>query len=319
MSVAGEKLLILNKSKTPFRLSGGVGVFEMRIFMLDPGDRLRLPGPAAGLTLQTVDSGFLVRVIFTKSPRTPKKHSMKTSKILLTFAASVSLLAVGSANAAGLFYSFDQNKNGSGDETTGFTLGVTAIDGFASATPVTFVGSSLRTQADGGEASFVSFEGGTPWLGSGGSSTPGHSLAWNAGSTGNTFRFTLNTTGTQDLMIRLAVRSTGSGVGPAAFTSVTYDNGTGGPQTISPTLYSGFTSGTGAFSVWTADLSTLTAVNNQASVTFQWTIPTLNSNTSFRVDNIQLTAVPEPSTYALLGLGLAAAVIVGRRRRTARQ
>ncbi len=34
---------------------------------------------------------------------------------------------------------------------------------------------------------------------------------------------------------------------------------------------------------------------------------------------ISIAAVPEPSTYALLGLGLAAAVIVGRRRRTARQ
>ena len=183
---------------------------------------------------------------------------------------------------------------------------------------MTYNGSSLRTQADGGEASFVSFEGGTPWLGSGGSSTPGHSLAWNAGSTGNTFSFNLNTTGTEDLMIRMAVRSTGSGGGPTAFSSVTYNTGSG-PVTISPSLYSGFSAGSGNFVLWTADLSSLAAVENAPSVTLQWTIPTLNSNTSFRVDNIQVTAVPEPSTVVLLGVALAAMVVFVRRQQTARR
>ena len=178
----------------------------------------------------------------TRNPNHPitPPLSMKFSKQLRLFVASASLLVIaGSANAAGLFYSFDQNKNGSGNELTGFTLATTARDGFASSSAVTYAGSSLRTAADGGEASFVSFQGGTPWLGSGNSNPPGHSMGWNAGSTGNTFSFTLNTTGTEDLMIRLAVRSTGSGGAPASFSSVTYNNGTGGPQTISPSLYLG--------------------------------------------------------------------------------
>ncbi len=243
---------------------------------------------------------------------------MSAQKLLLTLAAAVSMLAAaGTTNAAGLFYSFDQFQNGSGGAGS-FTLGVTALDGFASASAVSYAGLSLRSQGDGGEGSFTDFQGNT-WLGSGGSSNPGHSMGWNANSTGNTFSFTLDTTGTVDLMVRLAVRSTGSGGAPAAFSSVTYNNGTGGPQTISPSLYSGFIFGTGAFSVWTADLSSLAAIENRPSVTFQWTIPTLNSNTSFRVDNIQVTAVPEPSTYAIMGLALAAVVIVARRRRQSAQ
>ncbi len=242
---------------------------------------------------------------------------MKASKILLTFAVSVSLLtAAGTSSAAGLFYSFDQNKNGSGDETTGFTLVTTAISGFASSSDVTYTGSSLRTQADGGETSFVSFEGGTPWLGSGGSSTPGHSLAWNQGSTGNTFSFNLDTTGTTDLAIRLTVRSAAGVSAITDFTSFTYNTGSG-PVAITSGI-SNFTADAG-FSQWSANLSGLTAVENQQSVAFQWTIPSIPSGDSFRVDNIQLTAVPEPSTVVLLGLALAAGVVVARRRRAVRE
>jgi hypothetical protein len=70
-------------------------------------------------------------------------------------------------------------------------------------------------------------------------------------------------------------------------------------------------------SVFTADLSTITSINDQADVYFRLvadSAPSATSGTS-RIDNI--TIVPEPSTYAMLALAGAgcAGYVIRRRRR----
>jgi len=220
---------------------------------------------------------------------------MKTPLPVLLFSLS-SILIAGSCSAATVLYSFDTLQNGEGV----YTQSVSANSGFGSASSIARTGTVRATNDAGGEASFTDFQGVT-WLGSGSSTTPGHSLNWGGNSTGNTFSLTLDTTGLVDLTMRMAVRSAGTGA-LLDFGSFSYDIGSG-PIAIT-TGTSGFTAGS-AFSVWTADLSSIGAIEGAPSVTFTWTLANIASGASFRVDNLQISAdaVPEPSTLAMIAVG----------------
>lgn len=204
------------------------------------------------------------------------------------------------SRAASFFFSFDTMQNG----TSAGTLGLTSST-FPGTPSFARTGANFQSDLGGGEASFTDFEGKT-WLGSGNSSTPGHSSVWNSG-TGNSFSTTFSTVGLTDVTLRMAVRSAGGGP-PTSFSSFTYDIGGGEVATGGPTG-----SFTNSFTEYAANLSGISAINGKSSVTLKWTFADLPSNTSFRVDNLQVNAVPEPSALLLSLGGLAAALLVRRR------
>ena len=83
---------------------------------------------------------------------------------------------------------------------------------------------------------------------------------------------------------------------------------------------------TPAADAYSYNLSSVTALDNDASVFFRLTV---NSGTAIggaaiagtgsgQVDNFQVQAIPEPSTWALIGIGSAFAIWNIRRRRTLR-
>lgn len=229
----------------------------------------------------------------------------------LRSAVVLAVAFAGVAQAASVFYTFDTTLDGTGS----FTSAVSGNDGFASASSVSFTGTNLNT--NGGDSSYVDPEGNT-WLGSGGSSTPGHSLGWGDPSTGNTFSVTLDTTGLENLGVRLDVRAASSGSTiRTAFSSFTYRIDGGSAVAIDVPL--SYQTGGNAFYEWTADLSSISALANQSSVTLTWGIPSMVGFGSLRIDNLEITAtsaIPEPSSFAVLaGAVVLGAVVVRRRRR----
>lgn len=244
--------------------------------------------------------------------RNPQPHKyMKTKQILLVaaVAAFFIVLSPGSIQAAAVFYSFQTEPDGGT-----FTTAVTAISGFESASGVSMVGTNILATGAGGAASFTDFEG-TTWTGSGGSVTPGRSMVWNTGSEGNSFSLTLNTTGLEDLNVRMEIRSTGT-VSPSTFTSLTYQIGSGDPLNIDSVDLS-FPNNSLIYHVWSADLSSISALSNQPAVTFTWSIPNITG--SVRIDNLQFTAVPEPSPMPIIAASFAVlAAFAIRRRRSSR-
>ena len=81
------------------------------------------------------------------------------------------------------------------------------------------------------------------------------------------------------------------GSAPVAFTSFTYDLGAG-PQPVPGVNLSVLADN--AFHEWTADLSALSAIDNQRQITLTWTVKTLATTPaeSFRVDNLEVRAQP---------------------------
>ena len=189
-------------------------------------------------------------------------------------------------NDAHFFFSFDTALEGTGT----FAAAVSAADGFVGA-PVAGREGTVFTET-GGAASFTDFNGVT-WLGSGSSTAPGHCLAFNPGSTGNRCLLTFSTLGLRQVRLRMDVRSAAQagGVAPDAFTSFSYDVG-GGPQPAPGVDLS--LAPDNQFHEWAVDLSTLTAIDNQHTVTLSWTLKNLSASPmeSLRIDNIQVTASP---------------------------
>ncbi len=220
--------------------------------------------------------------------------------VLFTLLASLAVLPCTTSHAQiYAFWSFDQFTSGNG----AFEIGVTA-ETWTGSPSVTYAGSNLLN--GGGAASFTAFNG-TTWLGSGTGSTPGHSLAWSSGSTGNSFSLSLDMTDSAELQIRMDIRSfTG---GPAAFLDLQYD--VGGGFVSSGISLNPITIGT-SYSAWTVDLTSLTQINNQSNVTLRWVIPDIGGGTSIRIDNLQISAqaIPEPTVGGLiLGFGICALLV----------
>jgi hypothetical protein len=226
---------------------------------------------------------------------------------------AVCLLTAGAIHAASpdaaAFWSFDNWKSGDGV----FTTTVTA-ETFQGTPTLTYAGSSLSTS--GGASTFTDYTGAI-WLGSGGSGTPGHSIGWNAGSTGNSFSVALDTTGFGDLQVGMSIRSFTGGL--TGFASLEYSLD-GGGAFVSSGLSQTFTSGSG-YAASSYVLSSLTAIDNQASVILRWSLADIPSGTSVRIDNLQITAsaIPEPSTTAAIAGGAAILVLGLRRRRDVKE
>ncbi|RRJ94729.1 hypothetical protein Ga0100231_010625 [Opitutaceae bacterium TAV4] len=212
---------------------------------------------------------------------------------LLTLVGTV--LSAPATYAAYVFYTFDTTANGTG----AFTLAPGGSSGFVATSNISYAGSKLGT--DGGAATYTDPAGNT-WTGSGASGTPGHSISWGDPSTGNSFSVTLNTTGLKDLSVRLDVRAANTGTSVLkTFSAFTYSIDGAAPVAIPATL--SFTTGSNQFYEWTADLSSIVALNNQSNVKLTWSLASLVGNGSVRIDNVEIranSAIPEPATTAIL-------------------
>jgi hypothetical protein len=192
-------------------------------------------------------------------------------------------------NTARFFFSFDSQPDGLGT----FAGTVTASEGFYGVPVVERFATAIDSADSGGASSFADFTG-TNWLGSGSSTTPGHSLTFNPGSGGNAFDLTFSTIGLANVRLRMDVRSaTQGGTPPTAFNSFTYDIG-GGPVPITGANLNFPANNT--FQPWTVDLSAIAVLENQPKVTLRWTFEDLAATPaeSLRVDNIEVTADPVP-------------------------
>ncbi len=138
------------------------------------------------------------------------------------------------------------------------------------------------------------------------------------------FQFQVSTTGLSGISVNWA--QTSSNTGPSSF-SLSY--GTNGTTFTSFGTYSVTNDGwdttvTPTESLKGFDLSAVTSINNQATVFFR--LINLNDTAvngspisgsgSGRVDNFTVSAIPEPGTIALVGLGLVG-ILYGARRRKA--
>lgn len=222
----------------------------------------------------------------------------------------VILFAALPAGAAGVFYSFDTSADG----TESYTSNPTVEIGLAGPSSFEVNGSVLSTSSSGGWTSLASQNlSGVTWMGNGGTGTPGHSATINPSSTGNSYSLTLPTTGLSEMAISFDYRYAGI-TGSGAFTSFTYSINGGAPVEVpGATLSLSASSPSTAFNTWSVDLTELTEIEDQDSVTFTWNLPNFGGGNSFRMDNLQLTAVPEPGVTLLAGL--AAAFMAGYRRK----
>lgn len=222
---------------------------------------------------------------------------------------TLSLALAGSCSAANIFFSFQTEPNGSFG-----TQSVTAFEGIASGTPTISITGTGGGINQGSEASFTDFEG-TTWTGSGASGTPGRNMTWGSASSGNSFSLQFDATGLENMFVRFAVRSAAGGDAITTFTDLTYDlDGAGGNAAVSTGLTLDSYTNDSLFTEWSIDLSSIAAIENQSDVTLTWVIPDVLSGDALRIDNFQLSTIPEPSAFALM-LGTLSLLLVARRRR----
>ena len=234
---------------------------------------------------------------------------MRFSKCCVTIlAAVVCVLAASSAEAATVyaFWSFDTQLDGTGSVDSNVTA-----ETFPGTPSRTRTGTTTVTNSVGGEASYTDFQGNT-WLGSGTLNTPGHSLGWNAGSTGNSMTHFFSMQSLTDLHIRMAIRSATNSPPPlSSFSAIDYSLDSGGTWlTAASGSALDFTIGSNAFHEYLLDLSALDAIEGQSDVQLRFIFDTVPSSTSFRVDNIEFSAtIPEPATALLISLAFAGGIL----------
>jgi hypothetical protein len=136
----------------------------------------------------------------------------------------------------------------------------------------------------------------------------GQALSWASGVNDGDQQWVLSIdlTGHQDMTVRWDYRATAAGPSGA---SLEYQVGAG-VWTLIETA--GFVRDSN-YHEYAKDISAVSAIENQASVQFRLSNFSGGSSTgTYRQDNLQITAIPEPATLALLGFGSLTAMVIRR-------
>lgn len=234
---------------------------------------------------------------------------------------SLSLLALlcstGLSHAATAYWSF---QNGAGNN---YNSGVTYHSGFASAPSfVGFAGTGGASLSQHGEGrAYTEPTTSTGYVG-------GYATYWDSGSsmtsnlTGAGFTVTLDMSGLSNLSMRFDIRSAAGNATnkdglPTSFSAINYRLGAGDSWTNSGITAPNWTISPNGYYEFSTSLAGLDAIEGQGYVELQFIFnggaKTVEQAQNVRLDNLQFTAVPEPSTLALLA-PLAGAVFLRRRK-----
>ncbi len=180
---------------------------------------------------------------------------------------------------------------------------------FPTATSISLSGTHVSGGGgmQGGAPSFTDFQGNS-WNGVANATGAGFAFGWN-GSTivgSDSLTLSLDLTNIQNLAIRMDVRSAQGGTEPprpSAFSAIEYSIGGGSFSSIPGVSLGNFT--TNNYVEMNFNLASLDAIEGQSDVKIRFTVANTPNTTSFRFDNVQLTAdlIPEPSFAALLVVG----------------
>ena len=132
----------------------------------------------------------------------------------------------------------------------------------------------------------------------------GKALGWNtasAPSSDNSFQVTLDSTGVEDISARFNYRLNGvrSSAGlVTALSAFEYSVDSGDFISV-PGVSLALNNNGNWGDEWSADLSTVTAIENAGSITLRWTFPDLiqTSGKQIRVDNLELVGTYSPANY----------------------
>ena len=209
------------------------------------------------------------------------------------------------AQIFGAYWSFNDNT------PTNWTTAAPTVNTLPSANLVR-TGSALNNYnntAVMGSATYTAFDGSTHIFNQ--DSGNRRCMAWDTGSTGNSFTLQLNTTGYEDFILRFDYRH-GTGTGPTSLGPFEYslDNG----LTWTTIFNSSSISLSATYSPWSYNLSSISAIENVPSVWLRLSFDSPAGN-NFRIDNVEITGqeVPEPNQIALLSLAFIAIYAVSRK------
>ena len=196
--------------------------------------------------------------------------------------------AVAQALTVGAYWAFQEEDEGVGPEVATFTENV-SVNTWPSGNPTFSYAGSRKWNFGSYGGNQEAFDG-SLWI-------SGRAFGWDANpgaSTGNSFEITLDTTGIEDLNVKLRYRLNGTQTNlrlVEGFSAFEYSVDGGGFISV-PGVSLALNNNDNYNNEWSADLSTATAIENAGSITLRWTLPDLVqiTNGRIRVDDLEVTA-----------------------------
>jgi hypothetical protein len=235
-----------------------------------------------------------------------KTHSFLSLFAALTVSAQGASTFTSSSVPAAAFWSFQSDTS-----NTTWQSDISRQQGFGGTPTLSFAGSALLTSGTNNGAAFQ-YDSHT-YTGGGETRVAG----WQHTGTDpwlndKSFTLTLNTTGFHDLNIRFDARSAANPSphtqAPSSYTiHYSIDGGTNWVLTNLPASWTA----NAAYHEVALDFSSFTDINDQDDVRIRFTLddgpssaPGASTTRNVRVDNFLVTAIPEPSAFALSIVGL---------------
>ena len=227
---------------------------------------------------------------------------MKILSLHLAILLGSSFAAFAQTNV-GAYFAFQNTSSDIGDDSAEYStdLSLSTFPG----TPAFSAGGTKLANFKNFGSDFTAFDA-SVW-------TPGRCVAWNVTgdpSNNNSWQVTLNTNGVTALAAEFKYRLNGVESAGSPVTSLAafeYQIGGGSFQAV-PGASLVLANNSNYNNTWTVDLSSLTAIENQSSVTLRWSLPDLDavSGTQVRMDDLQITGVHAPNSLTwITGTNLA--------------